>query len=115
MKADYIELADGRRVRIMWNMNALGEFTRMTGKEITDLTDGRVDIAILRQMVWYCAKEGEKLDGRELPLTEVELGSLMSMRNIVEFSEILREQTAGTAQKKSDRGRFPRMFFRSRG
>lgn len=112
MKADYLTLADGRRVRIMWNMNALGEFTRLTGKEITDLTDGRVDIDTLRKMAWFCAREGEALDGKEFQLSEVELGRLMSMQNIIEFSEILREQTAGAAQKKSSRGRFPKIFFR---
>ena len=112
MKADYITLANGRRVRIMWNMNALGEFTRLTGKEITDLTDGRVDIDTLRKMAWFCAREGETLDLREFELSEVEMGRLMSMKNIVEFSEILRDQTSGVAQKKSSRGRFPKIFFR---
>jgi hypothetical protein len=115
MQVDYLTLSDGRRVRIMWNMNALGDFTRATGKEISDLSGGRADVGTLRTIAWCAAKEGEAAEGKFLELTEEQFGRLMSMSCIVQFSEILATQSGGAGQKKSpDRGRQPLIFFRKK-
>ncbi len=114
MKAEYINLSDGRRVRIEWNMNALAEFTALTGREITDLTGGTADIKLLRAIAWCGAKEGEAADGKDLGLDETGFGRLMNMKSIVEFSEILTRQIGG--QKKSPyQEKKPLIFFRKRG
>lgn len=111
MKAQYLKLTDGREVRIMWNMNALGSFTRLTGKEMSDLTSVNVDT--LRTIAWCSAVEGELADGRALGLDEMQFGRLIDMQGIVSFSEILTVQASGAAQKKSTPpGRSPLMFFR---
>ena len=116
MPADYLTLNDGRKVRIMWNMNALGDFSKTTGHEISDLSGGRVDVNTLRTIAWCAAKEGEIADGRNLDLTEEQFGRLMDMINIVQFSEILAGQSSGSGQKKSpERGRQPWIQFRKRG
>jgi hypothetical protein len=113
MTNDYLILANGRRVRIAWNMNALDEFVRTTGKELSELTGGKADIALLRTVAWCCAKEGERMEGKELALTEVEFGGLMSMTAMTAFVVIFRDQTATTDQKKSSLGiKFPRIHFR---
>lgn len=113
MRNDYLILANGRRVRIAWNMNALDEFVKTTGKELSELTGGKADIALLRTVAWCCAKEGEATEGKELSLTEVEFGRLMSMGAITAFVEIFRDQTATSDQKKSSLGiRFPKIHFR---
>lgn len=114
MTAEYITLANGRRVRVFWNMNALGEFTRITGKEMTDLADGKADISTLRTIAWCSAVEGERLDGKELGLTEIEMGGLMSMQCIVAFSGILTAQSGVADQQKKSQspGRFPQILFR---
>jgi hypothetical protein len=116
MKADYLTLADGRRVRVMFNMNALGKLSKEAGIEMTDLAEGKADINTLRTIAWCSAMEGEALDGREFNLSEVEFGRLITMQGIVAFSAILTEQSSSEAQKKSPQeGRFPRMFFRKKG
>jgi hypothetical protein len=100
MKAEYIELTDGRKVRILWNMIALGAFTALTGKELTDLE--KPDVKTLLTIAWCAAKEGEEADGRELELNEKEFGRMMSMACVVSFSQILANQASITVQKKSE-------------
>ena len=112
MTNDYLILANGRRVRIAWNMNALDEFVKTTGKELSELTSGMADVALVRTIAWFSAKEGEIMEGKHLSLTEVEFGSLMSMNAMTAFVAIFRDQTATTDQKKSSLGiKFPRIHF----
>lgn len=113
MKPDYLTLTDGRSVRVEWNMNSLGAFTHDTGIEMTDLAAGEADIFTLRKVVWYMVIEGERLEGRTFELTEVELGSLMSQNEVIEFARIFALQASTTDQKKNtQKGRSPRIFFR---
>lgn len=113
MKPQYLKLTDGREVRIMWNMNALGKFTKLTGKEMTDLA--KPDINDLRTVAWCSAIEGEEADGRELELSEVQFGRLIDMAGIVKFSEILTEQAGGVQKKSPAPGNSPLNFFRRKG
>ncbi len=115
MKPDYLTLTDGRQVRVEFNMNALDQFTTLSGKEISDLAGGKADIKTLRLIAWCSAVEGEAADGKLLNLTELEFGRLMSMASMVEFSEILTRQTKGAQKKSPEKGRFPRIFFRKKG
>ena len=113
MKADYLTLDDGRRVRILFNMNALGDLSKKTGIEMTDLAGNKADINTLRTIAWCSAIEGEEAEGRTLELTEKEFGRLISMEGIVSFSAILTAQS-NNSQKKSP-GKSPLIFFRKRG
>ena len=116
MKADYLELTDGRKVRVLWNMNALGEYTSVTGKEMSDLAEVKADVGTLRIIAWCSAREGEEAEGRILDLDERQFGRLIDMAGIVRFSEILTKQTQGAAQKKSKAPvRFPLIHFRKKG
>lgn len=116
MKPQYINLSDGRKIRIEFNMNSLGNFTQLTGKELADLPNSKADILMLRVLSWCTAVEGEQADGRTLDLDEVQFGRLMNMQAMVEFSKILAEQSQTAAQKKSDSPRrSPMTFFRSKG
>ena len=115
MKADYLTLSDGRDVRLIWNMNALGRFTELTGKELTDLTDGKANVSTLRTIAWCCAIEGEEAEGKELGLDEIQFGRLITMEGIVMLSAILAAQSGNNGQKKSlEKGKEPRIFFRKR-
>jgi hypothetical protein len=113
MKAYYLTLADGKTVRIMFNMNALGEVSRLTGIELIDLAKLKVDMNTIRAIAWCSAVEGEALEGKTLKLTEDEFGRQMTMGGVIAFTAILKEQISGLDQKKSPkRGKFPRIFFR---
>ena len=116
MRADYLILSDGRQVRVCFNMNALCEVTRLTGIEMTDLAGGKANVSTLRAIAWCSAIEGERAEGRELELTEIEFGRLISMEGIVAFSAILTEQSGNSGEKKNQsKGRSPRIFFRRKG
>jgi hypothetical protein len=113
MKADYLTLADGRKVRICFDMNALGMFTALTGKEMPDLVAPITDFNLLRTVAWCSAIEGENAEGRELGLSEVEFGRVMNMISINQFSQILTVQITGGAEKKSPRkGKDPEIILR---
>jgi len=116
MKADYLTLTNGQKVRILWNMNALGEWTSYTGREMNDLASARADVATLRSIAWCAAREGEEAEGRKLEMDEKEFGRLMDMPAIVQFVEILNSQTSGAAQKKSaGQPKFPLNLLKRQG
>lgn len=115
MTPDYLTLKDGRRVRIEWNMNSLAEYTALSGREMTDFAGKKADVATLRTIAWCAAVEGEAADGKELGLTEMEFGRLMTMSGMVEFSEILTRQSKGTQKKSVSRFRFPEIHLRKKG
>lgn len=115
MKPEYITLNNGRKVRIEWNMNAVAEYTAISGRELTDLTAGKADVLTLRTIAWCAAQEGEAADGKELGMNDVELGRLMSMAAMVQFSEILTRQMQGTQKKSVSLLRFPPILFRKKG
>jgi hypothetical protein len=113
MKADYLQLTDGRKVRVEWNMNSLGDFTKLTGIEMTDLANNKADINMLRTIAWCCAVEGEEADGRSLNLSEKELGRLIDMSGVLKFAQIFAQQSSNMTEKKSEApSKSPRIFFR---
>ena len=116
MKADYLTLSDGRKVRIELNWNAVNAWTLLTGKELVDLANGKAKPTDLLTISYCAAIEGEDIEGRILALTEKEFGRLVNMQGIVDVAKIITEQSATMAQKKSDvPKRSPRIFFRNRG
>jgi hypothetical protein len=115
MKLHYLVFADGRKVRVEWNMNSMHEFTAITGKELTDLAGMKADIATLRTIALCCIREGEDIEGRSFDLSEKELGRLMGMQEIIKFSEILTELSSGAQKKSEPPNRFPKIFRRGKG
>jgi len=101
MKADYIELMDGRSVRMLFNMNAVEIFTDLSGVELVDFANTKVNVGQLRKLGYGCAIEGELADGRELKMSEMEFGRFISVPAMVQMKDII-ERQMGEAQKKSD-------------
>ena len=99
-KKHYLTLTDGTIVRVQLNMNAIGEFTSMTGKELFDLS-AKPDVNLLRSVAWCAVREGQLCDGHEFTPTEVEFGRLVDFKGITEFSKILASQISTSAEKKS--------------
>lgn len=99
MAPDYLILTNERKVRMLFNMNAIEIFTATTGKEVSEL-EGKTDIATLRTLAHAMAVEGEDADGRKFELTDLEFGRLVSIQNIVQIKEII-ERQAGQLEKKS--------------
>jgi len=102
MKPDYLVLKNGTRVRIEWNANSLAMFVMLTGIDLSQLINMKPGIKMLITLAWCAAVEGEAADGNDLAVSELEFGRLMSMDNIVQFSEIFARQGQGSEyQKKS--------------
>lgn len=99
MNADYLILEDGRKVRVLFNMNAVEQFTRESGMEITDLTQIKADVAVFRKLAHICVQEGEAADGRKLELDEISFGRLMTIPSMTQFSGIIAKQSAGVQKK----------------
>ena len=97
---EYLTLKDERKVRVELNMNSIGAFTALTGKELFDL-GGKPDINLLRTVAWCAVIEGEACDNNEFTLSELEFGRLVDFKGITEFGQILARQIATTEQKKS--------------
>jgi hypothetical protein len=115
MKPAYLKLTNGKEVRVEWNMNSLGAFTKDTGIEMTDLAKGKADMFILRKVAWYMAKEGEEIDGRSFDMTEVELGRNLDQEGVIVFARIFADQAKTSGQKKNLPQKSPMIFFRKRG
>lgn len=115
MKADYLILKNGQKVRFEWDVNSLGAFAKDTGIEMSDMVGGKADIFTLRKLAWYMAVEGEEIEGRSFNVTEVELGRLMGQSNLIDFVKIFKEQTNTSDQKKSPLPtKFPKVLFRKK-
>jgi hypothetical protein len=115
MKADYLTLTNGRKVRIEWNWNAVNEWGNATGKELTDLAKGKAKAADMLAIVYQAAVEGERIDGTELGLTEKDFGGLINMQGIIVASNIITAQSSTLAQKKSEApNRLLKIFFRKK-
>ena len=99
MDIDYMILADGTKVRVLFNMNAVDLFTRDSGKDLPDLANLKTDVAIFRKLAYACITEGEAADGRSFDLTEIELGRKMTVLNMTEFSNIIARQGSGVKKK----------------
>lgn len=117
MTADYLTLSNDRKVRVEFNWNVASQMIGLTGIDINGLISGNADIQLLRTIAWCCAVEGERLDGREFELSELDFGGLVNMEGIVAFTQILVAQSKNSAQKKSPpkKGRIPIPFFRRKG
>lgn len=115
MKAEYLELSNGEKVRVEWNMNSMGAFVQETGIEMTDLAKGKADILMLRKVAWFMAVEGESIEGRTFTMTEVEMGRMITQNGVIALANIFARQARTEEQKKSPPERSPRIFFRRRG
>ena len=97
--ADYLILEDGKKVRVLFSMNAVEQFTRESGIEITDLTQIKADVSVFRKLAHICVQEGEAADGHKFELDEISFGRLMNIPSMTQFSAIIAKQSAGVQKK----------------
>ena len=117
MKKQHITLINGQRVRIEANMNVLCDFLdhlKMEYEEFLNLAEKeQVTAKQLRLMAWCCAVEGERMEGNDLNLSEMEFGALCSLKTMADFGPKLSSMIAETAEKKTTRS-IPREKVRTR-
>lgn len=85
----------GKKVRVEANWNAIADFCRR--KNIVDLSQidmlSRIGVDDILPLMHCCVKEGERLEGREVMMTEDELGSSVNTAKMGEFMRIYAEQS----------------------
>ena len=102
MKKQHLTLADGKTVRIEANWNVMCEYLDRTGQDYDDFAASadKISTKELRLMAWCCAVEGERLEGRDLGMTEVEFGALVTIHTMAEVGPKFASMVTGE-QKKS--------------
>jgi hypothetical protein len=115
MTARYIDIA-GRKIRIEFCWNTVIDFLDYTGMDLDKfigLAAGNgINPRMIRQLAWSGAIEGERLEGRELGMNEIEFGALLHPQEIQEIMAIFAEQFSGIEAEKKKKGRNPLVHFR---
>lgn len=109
MKPQYITIGD-KKVRIEVNWNALIDFLDLTGLEfnafVKDASKGDINPRHVRTLIWCSASEGERMDDKELDLTEEDVGGLLTPATVNDFVAVFTKQwTSGTKKKKEPQKR----------
>jgi hypothetical protein len=107
MKADYMTLPDGRKVRFELNLNSMSEWSEKTGLDLQDIDRVKAKPLLLRSLAYYCIAEGERLDNRELELSEAEFGGMCRMEEIVEIAHMIQAQGSMMGKKKQSQTAAP--------
>lgn len=104
MVADYVILANERRVRVEINLNTLKAWQTLTGCDLLSIDGVHKDSALLLALAFCGAQVGEELDGRVLELTEAEFGGLCRIAQVMQFVQVINRQSV-VAEKKNVPGR----------
>jgi len=102
---DYLNLSNGVSVRIEANWNAIAGYAADAG--ITNLAEldamARMKPEQYPVLIWHCAREGERMDGRAFEMTLKEFTGLLRFPQVGEFNQIYARQTSptDTLKKKS--------------
>ena len=89
-----ITLTDGRTLRVELNWNALVDFLASSGRDdMRELSNlDKLKPSDLAGLLAAGINEGERLEGHEVRLSAVEVGSLSSPSTIRDFVRIFNEQ-----------------------
>lgn len=118
MKNDYIKIGD-REFRVEVNWNTIVSFCEMKGYTSLDALESlssNLTPADLRELMHASIAEGERLDGRNLDLSPIELAGMVKMNNISEFMKIFSSQCNANVDvetKASDVKKKKSFLFRS--
>lgn len=101
MNGDYITIA-GICYRVEVNWNALTAYLENRG---TDSMEALANIGHLRAsdiapLLAACIEEGERLEGRTVKLTALELGAKIGLTEVSEFLNIYLKQSSPQVPKK---------------
>ena len=91
MEKYYLTLSNDRKVRLDYTSHAAREFMKRKCNKLR-----KYDALELRFIMWYFATDGEKADGKDLELSEVEFGRLIDMSAILEFNRIVKRMLLWT-------------------
>jgi hypothetical protein len=115
MTARYVNI-NGKRVRIEFSWNTVIEYldsTKMDLDMFMGLAMGnKITPRHIRQLAWCGAIEGERMEGRDLGMNEIEFGAHLYPDQVREIMVIFSEQFSGVASEKKKPGKSPLVLFR---
>lgn len=113
MEKHYIELG-GRRFRAEYNWNALTSFLVATGQDTMEgMSDLKMRPSEIAKMIFFAVREGERLDGRELDITEEWIGENLDTQKVVEIFSIFNAHTSNGAKAEPGESKKKSLFRRS--
>lgn len=85
----------GRICRVEFNWNALADYCELSGLEDISKLDNLSAITAtdMRTFIFCALKEGERMAGRDLELSPVDVGALLRPADISEIMQIYASQT----------------------
>lgn len=100
MKKSYLTIGE-KNYRVEANWNATLDYCDRKGvTELSALDNlGQLTPGDLTIMMHCCIKEGERMDGREFNMTELDLGGILRPFHIGEFVRIYQEQSIVEVEK----------------
>lgn len=94
MNKEYLDIS-GEKYRAEANWNAVAAYCDRKG--VTNLSQldmlGTIGVGDVLTLMHCCLQEGERLEGREFPLTEQELGSRAHAGTIAQFIRLYVRQS----------------------
>lgn len=102
MEKHYITI-NGQKYRVEFNLNSMALFEEIIGIDYGQFTElamnNKITVRMIRALAYVAIKEGERCDGREFNVSELDFGSMFNMQNIEQLMAIYQAQ--GTGEKKS--------------
>ncbi|MFP4365522.1 MAG: hypothetical protein ACLFQA_00375 [Bacteroidales bacterium] len=113
MRKDYLRIGD-KQYRVECNWNATVNYAERKGiEEMAQIDDlGKMSPRDMTSFVWACTQEGERKDGNQFDVSEVDLGGMMTSTTVSQFIQIYNKQVnsdTGEAPVKKKQGKM-KMF-----
>ena len=100
IEKEFIELVDGRSMRVVVTLAVLQEIYDQAGKSaVQSIQSGRVDFNAVMTVFLVMIKHGEQLEKRELAVTGEELKRLLRIDQIHKMVEIINRDAPGFNSK----------------
>ena len=95
MKKDYIAIG-GKDYRVEVNWNALAAFLASVGRDTIDelANFSTIRPSEITALIAACIVEGERLDGRDCHVSALDLGAVISPKDVAAFMDIYVRQSA---------------------
>lgn len=95
MKKQYLTLSNGQKFRIESNWNSLVDYCEAKGYTNLSHLEKIADIQLrdISSLIYACVKEGERMDGNEMRISELDFSAKLNPANIQEFMKIYAAQT----------------------
>ena len=95
MKKDYIKIG-GKQYRVEVNWNALAAFLASVGRDTVDelANFSAIRPSEITALIAACIIEGERLDGRECHISALDLGAVVSPKDVTAFMGIYVRQSS---------------------